>query len=180
MIDTRRLKNAIFFPSNFKFCAAKKNLLLSLDDNVDEEGTWFSNSKSLASACCLAFAWFFCQFQQGVAYKSVAYIKSVYPSILWRWGSFAIIFFIFIMDLLKSQRLHSLYHLYLPNLTLSLLWLHQNHLNKELIHTLLPFWGNLMQCCSRHPRNPKFISKFSGFPHYLPASWNNTVVQKNV
>ena len=31
--------------------------------------------KSLASVCCLAFA-YFCQFQPGVAYKSVAYKKT--------------------------------------------------------------------------------------------------------
>ena len=48
-------------------------LLLSLDDNVDKETTYFFNSKSSASACCLAFAQFFYQFQLGIAYKSVAY-----------------------------------------------------------------------------------------------------------
>ena len=31
---------------------------------------------SLASRCCLALACFFCQFQFGVAYKSVAYKKA--------------------------------------------------------------------------------------------------------
>ena len=43
---------------------------------MDEESESFSNSKSLAAGCCLAFAWFFCQFQPGVAYKSVSYKKS--------------------------------------------------------------------------------------------------------
>ena len=51
--------------------------LLFLDGNVDGESELFLNSKSLASRCCLDFAWFFCQFQPGVAYKSVAYKKSV-------------------------------------------------------------------------------------------------------
>ena len=40
-----------------------------------EESKSFSNSKSSASGCCLAFAQFFCQFQPGVAYKSAAYTK---------------------------------------------------------------------------------------------------------
>ena len=35
----------------------------------------FSVSKSSASKCCLAFAYFFPQFQPGVTYKSVAYKK---------------------------------------------------------------------------------------------------------
>ena len=30
--------------------------ILFLDDNVDEECEYFSNSKSLDSGCCLAFA----------------------------------------------------------------------------------------------------------------------------
>ena len=46
-------------------------LLLFQDNKVDEENQYFSNSKSSASGCCLAFAWFFCQFQPGVVYKSV-------------------------------------------------------------------------------------------------------------
>ena len=40
---------------------------------VGEEWEQFTNSKSLVSGCCLAFARFFCQFQPGVGYKSVAY-----------------------------------------------------------------------------------------------------------
>ena len=41
------------------------------------------NIKSLQKAigCCLANAWFFYQFQPGVAYKSVAYKKSIHVSI---------------------------------------------------------------------------------------------------
>ena len=35
--------------------------LLYLVDNVDEEYEYFSNSKSSASGCCLAFAQRFCQ-----------------------------------------------------------------------------------------------------------------------
>ena len=50
-------------------------VLLFLDDKADEECEWFSNSKSSAPGCCLAFVWFFCQFHPGVAYKSVAYKK---------------------------------------------------------------------------------------------------------
>ena len=33
-------------------------------------------AKSSTTGCCLAFAWFFCQFEPDVAYKSVAYIKN--------------------------------------------------------------------------------------------------------
>ena len=41
-------------------------------------GWWCGwRSKSSASGCCLAFAWFFCQFQAGVACKSVPYKKPV-------------------------------------------------------------------------------------------------------
>ena len=43
-------------------------LILFSDDSVDEESK-ISNSKSSASGCYLAFAWFFYQFQPGVAYK---------------------------------------------------------------------------------------------------------------
>ena len=43
-----------------------------LDDDLDEECEYYlSNSKSSASGCCLAFAWFL----PGVAYKSGAYKK---------------------------------------------------------------------------------------------------------
>ena len=58
--------------------------------------------------------------------------------------------------------------------------MHQNHLHKENIHLRFPFWGKVMQHHSGHPWNSKLISKFSVFPHYLPVSWNNTVVKKNV
>ena len=37
-----------------------------------------NNSKGSTSGCSLAFAWFFFQFQLGVACKSVAFEKSVY------------------------------------------------------------------------------------------------------
>ena len=50
-------------------------LLLLLDDNRDEESEKFSNKESSASGYCLAFAYFFFQFQPGVAYKKVAYKK---------------------------------------------------------------------------------------------------------
>ena len=51
-------------------------LPLFLDDNVDEKNTKFSNSKSSASGFFLAFA-YFCQFQSGLAYKSVPCKKSM-------------------------------------------------------------------------------------------------------
>ena len=37
-------------------------LLIVLDDNMDEESDWFSNSENSPSGCCLAFAWFFTNF----------------------------------------------------------------------------------------------------------------------
>ena len=37
----------------------------------------FLPDKSSVSGFCLAFAWFFCQFQPGVAYETDAYQKSV-------------------------------------------------------------------------------------------------------
>ena len=33
-----------------------RNLILILDDNMDEEFEYFSNSKISSSGCCLAFA----------------------------------------------------------------------------------------------------------------------------
>ena len=51
-------------------------IVLFVDDSVDEECEEFSKSKILAWNFCLAFAWFFCQFQSGVAYKSVVYKKA--------------------------------------------------------------------------------------------------------
>ena len=57
-------------------CTFLEYLLLFLNDNVDEKGEWFSNSKNSASGCCLAFAWFL----PGVAYKSVAYRKEACKS----------------------------------------------------------------------------------------------------
>ena len=44
----------------------------------------------------------------------------------------------------------------------------------------MPFWGKLMQRHSGQPRNPKLISKFSVFLHYLPVSWNKTIVKKKL
>ena len=46
--------------------------------NNNKEYDYFSNSKSSA----LRFAWFFCQFQPGVAYKSVVYKKSFIFSVV--------------------------------------------------------------------------------------------------
>ena len=50
-------------------------LILFSDDSVDEESK-ISNSKSSASGCYLAFAWFFYQFQPGVAYKMLLINKT--------------------------------------------------------------------------------------------------------
>ena len=50
-------------------------LFLDEDDNTDLDSKKFSDSKSSASGCCLAFARFFCQYQPDVAYK-----KSVYST----------------------------------------------------------------------------------------------------
>ena len=55
-------------------------LFLDEDDNTDLDSKKFSDSKSSASGCCFAFARFFCQYQPDVAYKSVAYKKSVYST----------------------------------------------------------------------------------------------------
>ena len=69
------LKQTYLFFVHFLEC-----LLLYLGDNLDEESELFSNSKSSALECCLAFAWFFCQFQPGVANKSVSYKKKACKS----------------------------------------------------------------------------------------------------
>ena len=53
-------------------------LLLFLVYNVDKKSEQFSKSESSASGCFLDFVYFFCQFQPGAVYKSVAYKKSVY------------------------------------------------------------------------------------------------------
>ena len=44
---------------------------LFLNDNLDEEREYFSNSESSASGMLLSVCLIFCQFQPGVAYKSV-------------------------------------------------------------------------------------------------------------
>ena len=46
-------------------------LLSFLDDSVEEESEWFSNSKSSVSGCCLPFVRFFLPTS---AYKTVAYV----------------------------------------------------------------------------------------------------------
>ena len=55
--------------------------LLFLDITFLKNANNFQKTKSSASAYCLAFAWFFYQFQPGATYKSVAYKKSVY--VIW-------------------------------------------------------------------------------------------------
>ena len=68
LLDLFFVFSLIFFAINHIFSLNRRTcffahflecFLLSLDDNVDEETSWFSNSKSSASACCLAFAHFF-------------------------------------------------------------------------------------------------------------------------
>ena len=44
-------------------------VLLLLDDNVDEECKQFLHVKSLASGCCLAFAWLFANFSLALLIK---------------------------------------------------------------------------------------------------------------
>ena len=39
---------------------------------MNEESEQFSKSKSLDAVCCWAFAHLLCQFQCGIAYKSIA------------------------------------------------------------------------------------------------------------
>ena len=48
-------------------CTFLENLLSFLNDNVDER--IFSNSQNSASACCLAFAWFFGSFSLALLIK---------------------------------------------------------------------------------------------------------------
>ena len=55
------------------FAHILKYLLSSFDDNVDEEPHIFFIANVQPQECCLAFAQFFCQFQPGIAYQSVAY-----------------------------------------------------------------------------------------------------------
>ena len=52
----------------------------------------FQIAKCSASGCYLVFAFFFCQFQPGIAYKSVAYLKKhVAASIMAKITSFSIL-----------------------------------------------------------------------------------------
>ena len=46
-----------------------EHVLSNLNDNVDEECEYFSNSKSSASGCCLVFAWFFANFSLALLMK---------------------------------------------------------------------------------------------------------------
>ena len=64
----------IYYIISFKqtylfFVHFSKYVLLFLDDNVDEESRKFSNSKSSASRCCLAFASFFVNFSLALLIK---------------------------------------------------------------------------------------------------------------
>ena len=47
--------------------------------SLTQKNLFFGHAyQNFSSGCCLAFAYFFCQFQLGVAYKSVVYKKSIY------------------------------------------------------------------------------------------------------
>ena len=58
------------------FCTFLEYVLLLLDDNVDEE--IFFKFQKFSLRVLLTFCLIFRQFQPGVAYKSVAYKKSMY------------------------------------------------------------------------------------------------------
>ena len=51
--------------------------LLFLDDSVYEESEKFSNKDSLASGCCLVFAYFFASFGHGLLIKVLLIKKRV-------------------------------------------------------------------------------------------------------
>ena len=61
------------------FCMFLEHLLFFLDDNMDEDGKWFSNNKRLTSGCYLAFAYFFSNFSLVLLMKVLLIEKSVYP-----------------------------------------------------------------------------------------------------
>ena len=58
------LKQTHLFFIHFVEC-----LLLFLGNNLDKESEQFSNIKSSASGCCLAFAWFFANLSQSLLIK---------------------------------------------------------------------------------------------------------------
>ena len=51
--------------------------LLFLDDNIDERSEYFSNSKSSASGCCLAFARYFANFSLALPMKVLLLKKRI-------------------------------------------------------------------------------------------------------
>ena len=57
-------------------CTFLENLLLFLNENLDEEGELFSNSRNSTWHCCLAFAWIFANFSLALLIK-VLLIKKV-------------------------------------------------------------------------------------------------------
>ena len=57
-------------------CTFLENLLLFLNENLDEEGELFSNSRNSTWDCCLAFAWIFANFSLALLIK-VLLIKKV-------------------------------------------------------------------------------------------------------
>ena len=57
-------------------------VLLFMDDNVDEEREYFSNSTSSALICHLAYAWFFANFSLALLISVADIKKSVYRDII--------------------------------------------------------------------------------------------------
>ena len=66
--------------SNLFFAYFFEYLILIFEDNINEQTEEFSKSKSSASGCCLAFAWFFASFSLALLIK-VMLIKKACISI---------------------------------------------------------------------------------------------------
>ena len=62
----------------FFFAYFLEHIVLFLENNADEEYEKISNSKSSASRCCLAFAWFFANFSLALFIKVLLVKKHVY------------------------------------------------------------------------------------------------------
>ena len=70
--------------TNLFFAHISEYLLLVLDINVEEKSEYFFNSKSSASGCCLAFAWFLANFILVLLVKVLLTKKRAYEL---RWGN---------------------------------------------------------------------------------------------
>ena len=74
----RRLKQTHLF-----FAPFLEYLKLALDDNLDEESEYFSNSKSSALGSCLDFAWFFANFNLAFLIKVLLIKKRVFKILIY-------------------------------------------------------------------------------------------------